>query len=164
MRYKQATGELLGFPNFIGVAQPLQYFFCLFAAIPLGCAGGMLRAMAHAAPSSPALRLRLNEALMRYEALKAYLLQTSRAWRPAAGSSYAAQVLRTKTYVSQESTKLCAELFALSGGSHYRSSDPLARLLADSFAGTALRPPLPLALDMLAQEMVFPTAEDSGSV
>jgi len=65
-------------------------------------------------------------------------------------------VLRTKTYVSQESTKLCAELFALSGGGHYRASDPLARLLADSFAGTSLRPPLPLALDMLSQELVIP--------
>ncbi len=156
VRYKQAAGELLCFPNFIGVARPVQYFFCLFAAIPLGCAGGMLRVLAHPAPASPALRLRLNEALMRYEALSAYLLETSRAWRPAAEPSYAAQVLRTKTYVSQESTKLCAELFALTGGSHYRASDPLARLLADSFAGTSLRPPLPLALDMLSQELVIP--------
>ena len=156
VRFKQAAGELLCFPDFIGIARPLQYFFCLFAAIPLGCAGGMLRAMAHPAPASPALLLRLNEALMRHEALSAYLLETSSAWRPAAEPSYAARVLRMKTYVSQESTRLCAELFALSGGSHYRASDPLARLFADSFAGTALRPPLPLALDLLSQELVMP--------
>ena len=29
---------VMGFPNFIEVVKPLQYWFCLFAAIPLGCA------------------------------------------------------------------------------------------------------------------------------
>ena len=77
-------------------------------------------------------------------------------WRPAAGPEYAARVLRTKTYVSQESTKLCAELFALSGGRHYRRNGAVARLLADSFAGTALRPPLPLALDALVEQFAGP--------
>jgi hypothetical protein len=44
--------------------------------------------------------------------------------------------------VTQESTRLCADLFALSGGRHYRRTSPVARLLSASFAGTALRPPL----------------------
>ena len=61
-------------------------------------------------------------------------------------------MLRTKTYVTQEATKLCAELFALSGGRHYTRTGTLARLLADSFAGTALRPPLPMALDQLLEQ------------
>jgi hypothetical protein len=61
------------------------------------------------------------------------------------------RVVRTKTYVTQEATKLCAELFALSGGRHYSRTSPVARALADSFAGTALRPPLALALDMLVE-------------
>ncbi len=47
--------------------------------------------------------------------------------------------------------KLCAELFALSGGRHYRRTDPVARALAGSFAGTALRPPLSLGLEMLIE-------------
>ncbi|MGH7385679.1 MAG: hypothetical protein ACREKG_10895 [Candidatus Rokuibacteriota bacterium] len=42
-------------------------------------------------------------------------------------------------------------MFALSGGRHYRRTSPVARLLAASFAGTALRPPLPLALDALVE-------------
>jgi len=131
--------------------QPLQYWFCLFAAIPLGCASSMLHALATPAPSSPALRLRFADCQMRIEALRAYLLETSAMWRAGAGAAYAARVLRTKTYVTQESTKLCAELFALSGGRHYRRTSPIARALADSFAGTALRPPLPLALDALVE-------------
>ena len=53
---------------------------------------------------------------MREEALRAYLHETARAWRPGAGPAYGARVLRMKTYVTQEATKLCAELFALSGG------------------------------------------------
>ena len=89
---------------------------------------------------------------MRVEALAAYLHETAAAWRPAAGSGYAARVLRTKTFVASEATKLCAELFALGGGRHYRRGDPAARFLADSFAGTALRPPLALALDALVEQ------------
>jgi alkylation response protein AidB-like acyl-CoA dehydrogenase len=141
----------MGFPNFIDALQPVQYFYCLFAAIPLGCAASMLSALATPAPSSPALRLRFADAQMRVEALRAYLFETASQWRAAAGPAYAARVLRTKTYVTQESTKLCAEMFALSGGRHYRRTSPVARALADSFAGTALRPPLPLALDALVE-------------
>jgi isovaleryl-CoA dehydrogenase len=146
------TRELMGFPDFINVVEPLPYFYCLFAAIPLGCAKAILEAIGTPAPQSPALRLRLSEAVMRYEAMRAYLHDTADQFRPSAGPEYAARVLRAKTYVSQESTKLCAELFALGGGRNYRRSSPVARALADSFAGTALRPPLALALDKLVDE------------
>jgi alkylation response protein AidB-like acyl-CoA dehydrogenase len=153
VRYTKAPAEdVMGFPNFIETVQPVTYWFCLFAAIPLGCAAAIRRELATPAPESPALRLRFAEALMREEALRAYLHETARAWRPAAGPAYAARVLRAKTYVTQEATKLCAELFALGGGRHYTRSGRLTRALAGSFAGTALRPPLPLALDTLVQQ------------
>lgn len=58
-------------------------------------------------------------------------------------------MLRTETFVAQESTRLAAELFALGGGRNYRRRAATARALADSFAGMALRPPLALALDGL---------------
>lgn len=150
--YDRAAAErMCGFPDFIAAMQPLTFWYGLFAAIPLGCLRSILRAVGEPAPASPAVRLRVSEAVMRYEALRAYLHETARAWRPAAGPDYAARMLRTKTLVTQESTRLCAELFALSGGRHYRRTSPVARALADSFAGTALRPPLPLALDMLVE-------------
>jgi alkylation response protein AidB-like acyl-CoA dehydrogenase len=153
VRYDDAPAEaLLGFPDFLRIVQPLQYWFCLFAAIPLGCASSMLRQLAVPAPSSPALRLRFADAQMRIEALRAYLLETASMWRAAAGPEFAGRVLRTKTYVTQESTKLCAELFALAGGRHYTRKSPVARLLCDAFAGTALRPPLALALDTLVEQ------------
>jgi len=160
VRYDAARArEMMAFPDFIHLVQPLEYFFCLFAAIPLGCAKAILRAMASPAPQSPALRLRLAEATMRYEAMRAYLLQTAEGFRPHAGAAYAARVLRTKTYVSQEATKLCAELFALGGGRNYRRTSLVARTLADSFAGTALRPPLALALDRLIENFSLGDAE-----
>ncbi|MGE0229226.1 MAG: acyl-CoA dehydrogenase family protein [Dehalococcoidia bacterium] len=153
VRYEDAPADgILGFPDFLVRMQPLEYWFNLFAAIPLGCARGILRALSAPVPASPALRVRLNDARMRYEALRAYLLETAAGWRPAAGPEYAARVLRTKMYVTQEATALCAALFALGGGRHYRRTDPLARLLADSFAGTALRPPLPLALESMLDQ------------
>ena len=153
VRYLDAPArEVMGFPGLIDTVQPLQYFFCLFAAIPLGCARALLRTMGSPAPTSPALRLRLSESLMRYEALRAYLMETAAGWKAAAGPAYAARVLRTKTHVTQEAAKLCAELFALSGGRHYRRTSAVARGLADAFAGTALRPPLPLGLDTLVEQ------------
>lgn len=153
VRYQHAPATaILGFPNFLEAAQPVQYWYNLFAAIPLGCARAILHSLGSPAPVSPAVRLRLSEAQMRYEAMRAYLLETAADFRPAAGPAYAARVLRTKTYVTQEATKLCAELFALSGGRHYSRSSAVARSFADAFAGTALRPPLALALDLLIEQ------------
>lgn len=161
VRYLNAPArELVGFPDFIKLAQPLEYWFCLFAAIPLGCARAMLKAAGTPAPQSPALRLRLAEATMRYEAMRAYLLETAGVFRAAGGPAFAARVLRTKTYVTQEATKLCAELFALGGGRNYRRTSPVARLLADSFAGTSLRPPLALALELLVQNFTLGDIEN----
>ncbi|MCK9521075.1 MAG: acyl-CoA/acyl-ACP dehydrogenase, partial [Dehalococcoidia bacterium] len=117
VRYVDAPADdFLGFPDFINIVQPLQYWYCLFAAIPLGCVGAILQALGAPTPTSPALRVRLSEALMRYEALRAYLLETADAWHPGAEPALRLRVLRTKTYVTQEATKLAAELFALSGG------------------------------------------------
>ena len=156
VRYAGATASgMMGFPDFIASMQPLQAFYSLFAAIPLGCAAMILHSLSNPAPTGPALRARLSDAQMRYEAMRAYLLETAGAWRAAAGPEYASRVLRCKTYVTQEATKLCAELFALSGGRNYRRSSLVARAFADSFAGTALRPPLPLALEMLAEQFAF---------
>jgi alkylation response protein AidB-like acyl-CoA dehydrogenase len=153
VRYDSASAmSLMGFPNYLAAVQPLSYWFCLFAAIPLGCARSILYTLGSPAPQSPALRLRLAEAQMRYEAMRAYLFETADNFRASAGPAYAARVLRTKTYVSQEATKLSAELFALSGGRHYSRSSALARTFADAFAGTALRPPLALGLDTLLEQ------------
>lgn len=156
VRYTDApANSMMGFPGFIDAVKPLQYWFCLFAAIPLGCVRRLILALGTPAPTSPALRLRLSEALMRYESIRAYLLETAGAWKIAAGPEYAARTLRTKTWVTQECTRLCADLFSLSGGRHYGRNDPLAGALADSFAGTALRPPLPLALDSLVENFTL---------
>lgn len=114
-----------------------------------GCAAGLVLVLLVCRDSargrvrdSPGLRLA--DARMRYEAMAAYLHETAAAWRPAAGPAYASQVLQMKTYVASESTKLCAELFALSGGRHYRRGGLLARLLADSFAEQRCAHPCPL--------------------
>ena len=152
VRYDGARARgILGYPNFIADFQPLAMWFTLFAAVPLGCAGAVLSELGKTTPTSPALRLHLAEAVMRYEAARAYLLQVAGEFRPAAGGAYGARVMRAKTYVAQEMTKLAAELFAFGGGSQYRRTGRAARAFADSFAGTALRPPLVLALDTMME-------------
>src|SRR5262249_55408299 len=114
VRYESARAIApLGFPNYIELARPLEVWFCLFAAISLGCARPMPRALGSPAPASPALRLRLSDAQMRYEAARAYLLESASSYRPACDAAYRARVLRTKTFVTLESTRICTELFAL---------------------------------------------------
>ena len=143
---------MMGYPNFIPAASPVSLWYCLFPAVSLGCASAILEQIGIPAPQSPAVRLRLAEAQMRVEAMRAYLHETAVLRAGAADpASMTMRVVRAKTYVTQEATKLCAELFALSGGRHYSRTSPVARALADSFAGTALRPPLSLALDMLVE-------------
>jgi alkylation response protein AidB-like acyl-CoA dehydrogenase len=105
--------------------------------------------------------MRLSDATMRYEAMRAYLMETAAGFRAAAGPQYAARVLRAKTYVTLEATKLCAELFALGGGRNYRRTSRMARTFADSFAGTSLRPPLALALDNLLNNFTLDDVEGS---
>ncbi len=161
VRYDGApTTALMGYPDFIAHGQLLSAFYVIFSAVPLGCAAAMLAALGSPAPASAALRVRLNDAVMRYESLRAYLLETAEAFRPAAGPAMAARVLRCKTYVTQESTRICADLMALGGGRHYRRTGAVARALADSFAGTALRPPLPLALETLAEQFSLGAAAE----
>ncbi|MGE3073754.1 MAG: acyl-CoA dehydrogenase family protein [Dehalococcoidia bacterium] len=153
VRYENAAvANLFGFPNYLAAMQPIQYWYHLFAAIPLGCAKSIFDALGSPAPQSPALRMRLAEAEMRYEAMRAYLLDTADEFRASAGGAYARKVLRMKTYVTQEATKLSAELFALSGGRHYSRNSTVARTFADAFAGTALRPPLSLGLETLQEQ------------
>jgi alkylation response protein AidB-like acyl-CoA dehydrogenase len=157
VRYDDAPAAgFLGYPNFLEAAAPVTLWYCLFAAVPLGCAQSILEQIGAPAPESPALRLRLAEAQMRIEALRAYLHETAVMRGEARDPrSQTMRVIRAKTYVTQEATKLCAELFALSGGRHYSRTSPVARALADSFAGTALRPPLALALDMLVENFAL---------
>ena len=156
-----AAREQLGWPGFLDGARPTSWWWCLFAAIPLGCAAAVLRAVGTPAPKSPAVRARCADALMRIESLRAYLRDTASRWRPAGPRELEARMLRTKTYVSQEATRLCGELFALSGGRHYTRGGAAARALADSFAGTALRPPLPLALETLTEGFSAAALDDA---
>ncbi len=152
VRYEAAKATApLGFPNFIETARPLEYWACLFSAIALGSVASMLRVLGAPAPASPSLRLRLSDAQMRYEAARAYLHDSASRYRAGSEAAYRARVLRTKTFVTQEATRLCAELFALSGGRHYVRGGPMSAALADVFASTALRPPLALALDALVE-------------
>jgi acyl-CoA dehydrogenase len=152
VRYEDAAAtELLGYPGFIQTAQPLSYWFCLFAAIALGTVRSLLWSLGRPAPASPAMRARLGDALMRYEALRAYLRETAGAWRGGAPAAYRARVVRAKTLVTLECARLAAELFALSGGRHYTRRSAAARALVDTFAAASLRPPLALAFDTLLE-------------
>ena len=106
----------------------------------------------HAGARVPALRLQAVECQMRFEAARAYLFETAGEWRPGADAAYAQRVLRMKTFVTRESVRIAPTSSRSAGGRNYRRNGTAARLFADAFAGTALRPPLSLALETLTQQ------------
>lgn len=146
-----AARERLGWIGFIEDVQPSSWWWPLFAAVPLGCAAALLNALGKPSPRSAALRMRLMEATMRWEAARSYLRETAAMWKPGADAEYHLRVLRTKTFVTEESARIAADLFALAGGRHFTRSSRLSRVFADAFAGTVLRPPLALGLAMLVE-------------
>ncbi len=146
-----AARERLGWVGFMEDAQPWAWFWLLFAAIPLGCVGALLKELGRPSGNSAAMRMRLSEAEMRWEAARAYLRETAGMWKAGAGADYNLRVLRTKTFVTQEAVKIGADLFALAGGRHFTKGSRVSRIFADSFAGTVLRPPLLLGLEMLSE-------------
>jgi alkylation response protein AidB-like acyl-CoA dehydrogenase len=161
VRYENARAtELVGYPGYIEIAQPQTYWFCLFAAVALGPVRSLLSLLGRPTPSSPALRARLSDALMRYESVRAYLRETAAAWRPGAPASYRARVVRAKTHVTLECARLAAELYALSGGRHYTRTSAAGRALADTFAAASLRPPLALAFDSMLEGFDLQAAFD----
>ena len=89
--------EQVGWRNFLEPVRPASWWWCLFAAIPLGCAVSVLSAIGRPTPQSPALRQRCSDALMRVESLRAYLHDTAARWRPAASPALDLRMLRTKT-------------------------------------------------------------------
>jgi len=113
VRYRRRRRGIVGFPNFIEIVQPLSYWFALLRPFPSDAPLRSGASCRRPPPESPALRLRLSEARMREEAARAYLHETAREWRPGAGPVYASAALRTKTFVTQEATRLCAELFCV---------------------------------------------------
>jgi hypothetical protein len=107
VKYAAAPAEdIVGFPNFIETVQPLTYVFALFSAIPLGCAAAIRRELSTPAPQSPALRLRLADAQMREEALRAAVRPRARG-RQARVPRAARALARRRRHAGD---KLCAEL------------------------------------------------------
>lgn len=146
-----AARERLGWIGFLEDVQACSWSPLLFAAIPLGCVRFLLQALGKPAPQSKAVRLRLLDATMRWEAARSYLRETAAMWAPRPNPEYHSRVLRAKTFVTEEAARISAEMFALAGGRHFTRASRLSRIFADAFAGTALRPPLALGLSMLTE-------------
>ncbi|MDZ7727236.1 MAG: hypothetical protein U5Q44_03035 [Dehalococcoidia bacterium] len=167
VRYEDApSGAILGFPGYIESVQPLQYWFLLFAAIPVGCARSILHELGTPAPRSP--RAPAPRPPRRRAAPSNPSKPTCAIPRPAGTAPTAPNLPRasTRTEIASSQRKRppsVPRLCALGGGRHcYRQDSPVARAMADAFAGVSLRPPLALALDTLCEQLTLEEEPHEG--
>lgn len=138
----------VGFPGFWRAPLPLDFVVLGFTAVALGCVRGLLAPLlAGAGRLGPGARAQLAALTARYEAARAYLIETARQAGSVGDAPQRARALRAKTHVTRECTQLAAELFAFGSGSALAANGLPAKYLRDVFAGTGLRPPYKAALD-----------------
>lgn len=147
--YEDAPAQMrMGFAGSRELPAPVGWGQLGFAAVPLGCVRGLLTPLLAASGRlGPGARSELAALTARYEAARAYLLDTARRTGPVSEPANGARVLRTKTHVTREAVALASELFAVGSGSALAANGLAAKFLRDAFAGTGLRPPLRASLD-----------------
>jgi alkylation response protein AidB-like acyl-CoA dehydrogenase len=142
------TRGIAGFPGFATAPIPDAWWRLGFTAVALGCVRGLLvPLLKRSAALGPAARSELASLTARYEASRAYLLDTARRAGPSSTPAFNACSLRVKTHVTQECVGLAATLFSLGSGSALAANGLAAKYLRDVFAGTGLRLPYKAALD-----------------
>lgn len=148
-----ATG-MAGFPGFATAPIPDFWWRLGFTAVALGCVRGLLMPLLERASAlGPGARSELASLTARYEASRAYLLDTARQGGPATTPAYNARTLRVKTHVTQECVGLAATLFSLGSGSALAANGIAAKYLRDVFAGTGLRLPYKASLDKWGEDL-----------
>lgn len=153
--YQDAPAQMrMGFPGSRTLPAPVGWGQLGFAVVPLGCVRGVLTPLlATNGRLGPGARSELAALTARYEAARAYLLDTARQVGPVSDAAIRARVLRTKTHVTKEAVALAGELFALGSGSALASNGLAGKFLRDAFAGTGLRPPLRASLDTWGESL-----------
>ncbi|MGD9893334.1 MAG: acyl-CoA dehydrogenase family protein [Dehalococcoidia bacterium] len=146
---------LVGFPGFATAPIPDFWWRLSFTAVALGCVRGLLMPLLERASAlGPGARSELASLTARYEASRAYLLDTARHGGTATTPAYSARTLRVKTHVTQECVTLAATLFSLGSGSALAANSLAAKYLRDVFAGTGLRLPYKASLDKWADDLL----------
>jgi alkylation response protein AidB-like acyl-CoA dehydrogenase len=159
LRDAPANG-LVGFPGFATAPIPDFWWRLSFTAVALGCVRGLLAPLLERSSAlGPAARSELASLTARYEASRAYLLDTARQGGPTTTPAYGARTLRVKTHVTQECVGLAGTLFSLGSGSALAANGLAAKYLRDVFAGTGLRLPYKASLDKWGDDLAEWSAE-----
>lgn len=148
------AAALLGYPGCLTGTSARHWSTVLFSAVFVGLAEGALDvAVQHAGKDSAWARATLADTALSIDAAAGLVEAVSHdePWPfPAARQERAR---RAKTFAARIAVEAATRAAILGGGRSYREHHPIARLLRDALAAPLLRPPLPAAMDAIADEL-----------
>lgn len=142
------------YPGAIAAVSARHWSTLLLAAVFVGIGEGALEAARlGSALSSSYARSSLAEAALALEAARCFVEGVAREDGIPCSGAYAERCRRAKTFVAKTALEAATRVMMVSGGRAYQPHHSVARFLLDAAAGPLLRPPLPQAMDALANEL-----------
>jgi len=129
----------------------------LFAAVFVGVGEGALAAATNAVgaggASSSHIRATLARCALNLDAAAGLLDAVAADERWPLPASARERTIRAKTFAALTAVETATQGAMLCGGRAYRADHPVSRFLHDALAGPLLRPPLPKAMDAIADQL-----------
>jgi alkylation response protein AidB-like acyl-CoA dehydrogenase len=142
------------YPGAIAKVSARHWSTLLLAAVFLGVGEGAL-ATVRQAPSKLTgfARAKLAEHALTLEAARSFVESVARADQIPCPPETAERARRAKTFAAKAAVEMATCALTMAGGHAYSPAHPLARFMLDAAAGPLLRPPLPQAMDALAEQL-----------
>jgi alkylation response protein AidB-like acyl-CoA dehydrogenase len=156
LRLEDALAEaVFVYPGAIAGVSARHWSTLLMAAVFVGVGEGALAAAVEggSAGNSSWARANLADTALRLDAASAFVELLARTERLPCDAAYTERCRRAKTFAAQTALESATRAVVVAGGRAYRPNHPVARFLMHAAAGPLLRPPLPQAMDAIADQL-----------
>ncbi|HEX5655772.1 MAG TPA: acyl-CoA dehydrogenase family protein [Polyangiales bacterium] len=142
------------YPGAIAGRNARHWSTLLLAAVFVGIGEGALDVAVECAPRTSAwARATLSECALSVDAAAGYLEGVARDDVTPCDAEYMDRCRRVKSFAARTVVEVTSRCMMIAGGRAYRAEHALARALLDAAAGPLLRPPLPQAMDAIANTL-----------
>jgi alkylation response protein AidB-like acyl-CoA dehydrogenase len=145
------------YPGAIAKVSARHWSTLLLAAVFVGVGEGSLAALQKAGPKLRGhARAALAEHALTLEAARHFIESVAREDEIPCAPAAAERGRRAKTFAAKAALATATCALTMAGGHAYNSEHILARFMLDAAAGPLLRPPLPHAMDAIAEQLFGP--------
>jgi alkylation response protein AidB-like acyl-CoA dehydrogenase len=150
------AAAILGYPGCLEGVNARHWSTVLFASVFLGIGEGALReAVKNVKGDGAWSRAALAECALNLDAAAGFIDSVARQDCYPLPSDVQERTRRAKTFACRAAVQTATQAATLSGGRCFTPEHPVFRFLCDAMAGPLLRPPLPAAMDAIANSL-FP--------